>query len=338
MEDAKYLDLIGRYLSGNISAEDRQDLLDWADASATNRSFFEEMIQLWRISATETPPFTTDIGAAWDKVDARISTIALKEEPESTNARLVAMNWPRLLLRVAAVLMLALGMWWWFSKNNTSDPASLLSVQTQQQQKQVELPDGSTVWLNSETSISYFEEKNKRKVQLSGEAFFEVTKDPNRPFVIQSGEVETRVLGTSFNLRAYPEEKTVEISVETGIVEFAPVEKMEKLELEAGSSGVYKKGTAQLEENKTENANANAWKTKELHFEDVPMEKVKQILERYFNKTIVINNQAILNCKIIGEFKNPELDTILNIMEYSMNLKAKKLGDTISLSGAGCDK
>jgi transmembrane sensor len=332
MKDAPYIELIGSYLSGNIDAESRRELMDWVAAHPDNQAFFDEMVQLWDISATEPAPFTTDVAAAWQKVEDRIE-VKTTATPEAT---VIRMNWTRTILRIAAVVALTVGAYWWFNSRATLEEPTMVAQTMTDQQEEVTLPDGSTVWLNANTHFEYTDGADTRTVKLIGEAFFEVAKNPERPFVIETQHTTTRVLGTSFNIRAYPEEKTTEIIVATGLVAFQAAEKEETLQLEPGKAGVFDESTAQLALKEADVANAKAWQTKTLRFADTKMNNVREVLERYYHKTIIIENEAILDCRFSGTYDQPELQTLIEIMEFSMNLNIQVVNDTIRVSGEGC--
>ena len=124
------------------------------------------------------------------------------------------LNWAWSVAAAIAVLLVA--SWWIFLRERTPDTFAI-STQTNES-RSITLPDESKVVLNENSTLSYHYAGDIRKVVLSGEAFFDVAKDPRHPFVIQSEDVETKVLGTSFNIRAYPDEGKVKVSVKTGRV------------------------------------------------------------------------------------------------------------------------
>ncbi|MEN0003111.1 MAG: FecR domain-containing protein [Bacteroidota bacterium] len=335
MEDAKYVELIGRYLSGNLDVEAYQVLMAWVEADPTNKAFFEEMEQLWRISATNAAPFTTNTEAAWQKVEQRIEGAAAKPR----EAKVLSLPIVRTLVRVAAMVILSLGVYWWYSQSGVEPAPSAMLVQTVgKETKVVNLPDGSVVTLNENTELEFVDRAEERQVRLTGEAYFEVAKDADRPFIIGAGATETKVLGTAFNLRAYPNETTTEIAVTEGLVSFEAIGKEAATQLRVGDAGIFDKQAEQLVTQKIDIANANAWKTKRLSFEDMEMRAVIPILERYFNAQITYSNEDILNCQYRGIFENTDLKTILKAIEFSMNFKIDQRADTIFIDGKGCKR
>ena len=259
MEDAKYIDLIAKYLSGNIEPGEKQELLAWVDASDANRAYFDEMIQLWGISENYESHFEADLQTAWQSLNRKLP----KAEADIENNGKV-IRFP-MWLRVAASVVLLLGLGYWWYVNPAADPGRLVEIQTAEGETQnIILPDGSTVWLNENTTFSYMDKFEVRQVNLNGEAFFQVDRQEENPFIILSGEATTTVLGTSFNVRAYPDEPAVEVTVESGKVALKknlPAE-AEEIILAAGESGVYdtqEKNVGGVEE---KIITSDSWKTR----------------------------------------------------------------------------
>lgn len=344
MGDAKYLDLIAKYLSGNINEVERSDLLSWAAASEANKLFFDEMIQLWSISADYEEEFETDVDAAWIKLDQKLS---VQEKPapnlENKEAKVVPLRPGRWLLRAAAVLLLlAAGYWWWNGPGLFQDPMIVVETISADRQEH-QLPDGSIVWLNENTRLSYDRRFKTRDVQLEGEAFFDVERIEDSPFAILSGDTRTTVLGTSFNVRAYPDEEQVEVTVETGKVRLE--EKVEEttstekeVVLEAGKAGLYIKETSELKVVEEKDPNALAWKTRRLVFENESLNEVIKVLERYFGTEIEVSNRKIYNCSWTANLdKDPKLEEVLEIAAFNMDMEIVPTEKGYLIKGEGCN-
>ena len=340
MENTKYMDLIGRYLSGNISAGEKAELMAWVDADGANKAFFDEMIRLWSVSSEyEEEPFVADAEAAWavfeNKFDQRFSGGGLSTIPgkNTSEAKVVKMRPLRLALPYAAAILLLLAAGYWLFSTVGDNPNQMASVRTGAgEQKELTLPDGSQVVLNENSELAYAASFEKRRVRLSGEAFFEVTKLNGQTFTIDAEGATTTVLGTSFNVRAYPSEDKVEVSVKTGKVALEKAEDTsQKIILEAGKAGTYDKQKEVVEALLI--SNADAWKTSRLDFESIPLSAVVETLERYFDIEVEVANPQLLNCSFNGQFVQPELQDILNALSYTMALEVKKQNEAYVLSG-----
>lgn len=322
---------MAKYLSEEASAEEREQLFSWVNRSSENQAYFNEMQELWGLGAQyEDVPVMVDVDRAWEKVAPRIA-------PQSDGGKIFRLGQ---LLKIAAVLIgVSLAGWWFWSQGQ---PAAMLAVTTQtEEQQMVELPDGSKVWLNENSKISYREDFQPRQLELEGEAFFDVQHmDADHPFEIISGDSRTRVLGTAFNVRAYPGEKQVEVTVERGKValETKDVEKAktETVILTAGKSGVFDKTTQEVAETKTTISNANAWQTGKLVFDNANMQDIIQVLERRFDLEVKIENSNILNCHFTGQFEALKLDELVEILRFSLDLTIEQENNQLIFSGSGC--
>ncbi|NUN99242.1 MAG: FecR domain-containing protein [Saprospiraceae bacterium] len=335
MQEASYIDLIAKHLSGNIETPDRERLLTWVAESPSNRAYFDEIVQLWSASAeydnTFVPPDEARIESAWQAVEQKIS------RPAPT-ANIRYLSFGKVLLRAAAVaLVLITAAYWIWKPGNEAD--AFVAINTGAgERKEVTLPDGSIVWMNELSRIAYSRDFEKREVSLEGEAFFDVRKANGKTFIIRSGEALTTVLGTSFNVRAYPEEGGVEVTVKTGKVELKAAEASEqRLLLAPGDAGVFQKREKQVIKIDQRGNNSDAWKTRSLKFDDVPVANVVRVLERYFEVEIETTNEAILKCQFkMDALQNPKLEQIFQLMDFTMEVTATKQKDKYVLSGNGC--
>lgn len=338
--DATYLDLIGKYLSGNLQPDEKTVLMNWAEKSAENQAFFDEMIQLWSVSGQyeeEADNWQIDTDAAWSKVEE--SLFPVRELPlTEPQKRGRILNFPTALLRIAAVaLVLIVAGYWWWSAPNAVIEKNMLSVATSLNEKRsITLPDGSEVWLNENSVLTYDSLFTERHVSLTGEAFFDVAHDKNRQFVITSGETATTVLGTAFNVRAYPEEDRIEVTVERGLVKFQEkADESDEALLEKGTKGIFVKEQKEVKKIEKADQNATAWKTLRLNLNDVPVEQFAPTLERYFNVEIEVKKPCILKQKFYGTYEDPSLDTLLETMSFSMDLKIQKDGKKVTIDKKG---
>ena len=207
--------------------------------------------------------------------------------------------------------------------------------------KMVVLPDSSQVWLNENTTLTYRKPFWRRQVELDGEAFFEVTHDGIRSFSIFSGEAKVTVLGTTFNVRAYPGENQVEVTVKTGKVRLEDREtRLEDIVLEAKETGVFEKETGRIQEKEEEMVNADAWRTKVIAFGGTPIRDVFATLERYYGIKITLESEALLNCSpMYGtmSYSDPPLEELVEVLEKYFNADFEKVDEkAYRVSGEGC--
>jgi transmembrane sensor len=335
MED-KYISLIAKYLAGEMNPHDQEELFELINSSSEHKAYFEEMQNVWEVSAEEEDEFIVDTDLAWQKVANRINPTSKKTSPSSTKVFQIGQ-----LLKIAAVFIGVLGAVWLFNNLSESEQ-QLAEYQTfDKERKEVLLPDGSKIWLNENSSLSFDKSFESRVVQLEGEAFFEIQHfDDNRKFEILSGNTKTTVLGTSFNVRAYPDEAQVEVTVETGKVLFEDKKAEEvtkKVILTAGDSGVYNKQEDKVTKTEKTISNADAWKTQKLNFKDAKLSEVIEVMERYFDITIQTSDTNLLKCPFTGEYQNPEIDQMKQVLEFSLNIEINQNEKTFTFSGKGCE-
>lgn len=225
-----------------------------------------------------------------------------------------------------------------------TENSSKISIRTLSgERKNIRLADGTRVWLSPSSTLKYPREFKdaQREVRLSGEAFFEVAPDKSHPFIIYSGGIETKVLGTSFNISAYDSQEEVAVTVVTGKVNVTNTAGIEKIELNANQRAVFYKPTTKLVKERKDLTDApDMLKRKEGMFvyRDERLQKLIGDLEEYFGKTVHVAEQ-IKNCKVMANFY--VTDQLLDILEpiaLSVNGTVEINNDGFYISGEGCPK
>jgi ferric-dicitrate binding protein FerR (iron transport regulator) len=210
-----------------------------------------------------------------------------------------------------------------------SRPAKEVILLAQQTVINDTLPDGSMVTVNKGSSISYLSKfkGDKRQVALKGEAFFNVTPNKNKPFVISVNDVQITVVGTSFNVKSI--NGNTEVVVESGIVRVTKAGKTvelkanEKIEVEAKDSVLKKEEVS--------DRLYNYYRTKQFVCDDTPLWKLVEVINEAYNSNIIINDPALRNASITTVFDNESLDQVLNVISETFSIEVIKQGDTIIL-------
>lgn len=199
----------------------------------------------------------------------------------------------------------------------------------------ITLPDGSTVKMNASTRIEYPERflANVRKVKLSGEAFFEVTRDTLRPFVIETDNASVEVLGTSFNVSAYPMSGLIEVNVESGKVRLTQRGEGKLVNksaiLPSGERGWLNVADGEIFHNEPLAPNYSSWITKEIHFQRTPLSEAFSLLENIYHVKIKMENSDIGKIPYTANFANLKLDYIVDIIARTHKLNVKRSGEDI---------
>lgn len=193
------------------------------------------------------------------------------------------------------------------------------------------LPDSSLVSLNKNSKLTYFRNfSKKRNIQFTGEAFFEIKRDVQRPFVIKTAESEIRVLGTSFSVEA--DLKNTRVIVASGKVAlYSSLLLADTLILEKGDKGVFNAESLSLEKQRNKDLNFLAWKDHHLVFEKTPLANVIADLERYFQIKVNVKSPEIYKLNYTSQFSNPTLSEVLKELELILNISAEVSGKNILL-------
>lgn len=239
--------------------------------------------------------------------------------------------WPK-IAAAAVLLVLAVSGWWYFQR-----PAAPTSVHSRQQlvatkagqHKKIQLPDGTTVWLSPASTLAYtaaFGREN-RELTLSGEAFFDVTTNAAQPFIIHSGRVDTRVLGTSFNIQAFDAQPDVSVTVLTGKVAVGNADSA--VHVSPSERVVFSKATGVItKESQVAVGNLLSRREGILKYDRAGLPEVAAELGYYYNVKIEIKGK-ISNCFYFGEFNtNGTLDKALRQLCLSLNATLESNGTT----------
>jgi len=272
----------------------------------------------------------------WDKVEER--------QPKSRSL------FP-LLKYAAAIVVIISASLGWYAYKKAQQPVqtaiAFLSKTTQKGEKvRLILPDSSIVYLGAGSKLtwpSHFVKGRLRKIQLDGEAFFEVKRDTTSPFIVHSGQMQTQVLGTSFNIYAYPKDGTFSVAVRTGKVKVSENSQGKLKELSLLTPGMklfyhlkernYTVHTEQVTE-------VNAWIKNSFAFKDVTLPNMLKSLERYYNVHIELKSNKLNQCRFNATFSNKSISNVMEELHVMSGKHLKyKIGTgtkTITVWGEGC--
>lgn len=321
-------ELIAKYVAGEATPDETSFVDAWILKHDDNRKYFHQLQLIFNSTQqSSVQSFNTD--AAWNSVKKKLEAKKVKTiafEPSHTNRSL--------LLKIAAsIIVIAAVAYLFFAKSKTS---TTVDVITASQTEEDTLPDGSNVFLNKATHLAYSfdKKKNTHVVHLTGEAYFNIHRKDEKEFVIDAGGVFIKDIGTSFNVKAYPDSSLVEVVVEEGEVMFF-TDTDSGLYLKKDGRGVFDRKTKQFSIAQPD-INATAYKTKSFSFKDSDLLTVVNTLNRIYPTKIVIDKK-ITNCRITVNFDDDEIEEIADIIAETLNLSVTKNGNEIQLSGPGCD-
>jgi len=324
-------DLIGKYLAGEASGDESTLVESWIGESEKNRSYFNQMKTIFSRAANVTLHHEFNADAAWTKVKSQ-----LEKKREAKTVTLPAdRDNQKLRWRIAASVIIVLGIGFYAYRTWVGNPSQAIEVITQKKTEADTLPDGSDVFLNKETTLAYSFDKKKKShvVKLKGEAYFNVKHKDDKGFIVDADGVYIKDIGTSFNVKAYPESNTIEVVVEEGKVFFYS-DSDSGIYLQENGKGVYNKLTGKFTIEQPE-ANVTAYKTKFFIFSDTDLATVVNTLNDVYDRKISLSKN-IGACRLTVTFNNESIDEIAAIIAETLSLKTVSTSTGIRLEGEGC--
>ena len=333
----KYEALIMSYLDGHCTAEEAHELLLWVTESEENRLYFKalkEQHEVWNLTDFAMPELDeADVEAALDAVNAKIDAV------EETDTNIVQMPWLRRNYRyvsgVAAAFLIALFVG--FLVRNSFDSTMTYAYNGQNESSFV-LPDGTSVNFNSEGTLSYPEhfDKANRAVDFEGVAYFDVTKDENKPFVIHCNNMDVEVLGTTFLLNADKDTERYFVDLYTGKVRMTAFDEkgreLSQIEVTPGERGVWNAAEGELktmsypEVKEEELVNNHV-----LVFDNESLSKIVEALE-YLYKVEIELDEACAAKKLTARFSDEEsIDEVLETIAIVSEVTVTKSDDVYQI-------
>lgn len=230
--------------------------------------------------------------------------------------------WRRMAAAVAVAALLAVTGWNMAVLQRSETPATFFAEVPAGNKVQLTLPDKSTVRLNSESTLSYSYKEGKRVAELSGEAFFNVSKDKKHPFVVQVGPLNIEVLGTSFNVCSYSEYEVIEASLLEGTIRLYDTDNHSAaLTLKPSQKAVYSKNDRTIRLLNTDNIQETAWIKNNLVFSSEKLSTVFGKIERWYGVKIKLLCPEIANDRISGSFRNEQLPYVMEALRMQYGFR-----------------
>lgn len=333
--------LIQRYITDNCSPEERSRIEQWIDEDSRNRQLVHDLEQIWELSPDE--EFQVNVKDAWDQFRIREiiqrRSVAEQKPPSVASGRMLT------IFRAAAAILLVVFAgffsWQYLSKQGTAEEKvvqeQMQDIETQNGEKaQVSFSDGTTVTLNTASSLRYPKQFNgsKREVYLTGEAYFEVVSNTDKSFVVHTNTADVEVLGTKFNIRAWEEETAVSVGVREGKVAVSSSDSTRKQDenrvlLTKGQFTSVIKGKGVTGVQNVDVDKYLLWLNGGMYFDSVPFKQVFLQIERRFNVQIAVKDKSILEVPFTSTFRDRELSKILRVLAASMKMEYRQEGNNI---------
>lgn len=320
METNNISKIIQRYLSARFPKKTEERVQRWIIAEKNAKEKEEASLVYWNELKTE---IDTNTYSALERVNRRIG-YAGNQKP--------AIPFYQMALRIAAVsipLFLIAGGYFYYTQTKLTE-VSVAYGET----RHLFLSDSSEIWINAGSHIKYpktFNDK-QRRVYLEGEAYFSVRKDPARPFIVKTEQLSVKVLGTKFNVKAYPGDELITTTLSSGKVEIITPANERKI-LQPNEQLTYHINTSRIDIENISSAETNAWLSGQLLFFNSSFKDIKQTLERRYNITIE-DKAAIPASKLYTAkfMKGESLEEILNVLEDVVGFSYRMQGRKILIS------
>lgn len=316
---------IRRYLNGTYTTDEVDTLQQSLHQESSSDTWEELAAETWEESREE--------ATADPKVRAEYLHEAeqLLRRLQPATHRSPYRRWFYAASGIAALFVLA-----WLAvstlRYRTSTPISWMTVETSfGEKKAVTLPDGSRLVLNACTRLEYpatFQTAD-RSVRLAGEAYFEVTPDPDRPFRIETPHLKVKVLGTSFNVQSYAEDELMSVAVKSGKVQVDLPEAMIRLKKE--EKILFQPHTGEHNKKRKEHDAVAAWTQGNLCFDHTPIQDVARCLERRFHSRISFAPGQTFTNRLTGEHDAQNLESVLESLYYISGIRYRKKADGFEL-------
>jgi len=308
----------------------------WVDSSIENKKVVDDLRILWTESGKLDPqPVAVDANVAWDKVFKRFEDSKNPTKPLIVEKK--TKPFYETALKVAAAIIPALLITYFII--NRGDEAKQMAIISSANTQQKQMEDGSTITINSHTKLFYPEsfDKNIREVSLDGEAFFNISPNNERPFIIHSGNATVKVVGTSFNVKTT--ENRVEVFVKTGKVMLYSVSKTTSDTiseyLTPGIKGIFDRMSKSIKTKEVTNENDLFWMTKKIEFNKTELAEVIEVLNANYNVKIVLKDENLSRLKLSSTFNNQSIESVLEIISTSLDLELNKSATIYEINGKG---
>jgi transmembrane sensor len=359
--------LIISYLTGSIAEGDLLQLNEWINANDENRSYFNELKDSWILGGEKNLDSLINTEESWNTFRHKLTHNRLGLVFGFRSCGKV--NFTK-YFKLAASWLLIFGLGsavtWWISDrpkvtiakttNGTIEISTPLGARSM-----IKMPDSSQIWLNAGTSITYNQDygQQTRTLNLNGEAYFKVAKDSLHPFIVNTQDIVVRALGTRFNVKAYPEEKTISATLEEGKIDIKILSMAGKIGgvlLKPKDKFIYHKEIKETEkyiesaEDKVKpeetrpiklkdvNILSNvrtelytSWKDSRWIIYREPLMNFAPMLERRFNLKIIFDDEQLKKYKFTGTIENETVDQILSALRLTAPLDYQINKDTVRL-------
>lgn len=328
--------LLEKFLDNKCTPEEAQDVLEWIstyEGRLVAESRFDKDIVLLEDSGQNIDDQEIRTTHMFRKIMEKI--IADESMTATSRTRRLIPNWLKVAAAILIPLILTNAIIWFIFEKQDNNIAWQEIVVPRGEKQQMIFQDGTRIWLNSDTKLKYPVEfsGNQREVKLEGEAYFEVKKNPRKPFFVRVNNLSVKVTGTSFNIKAYREEKVITTTLDEGKISLLAQQNNGPVEyaLAPGQQAFYSKNTSAIEIRKIAIGQNSSWKEKKIKFKDTPLMEVIKVLERWYNVKFIVIDKGLSTYTYTITFRNESLQNVLIGLEKITPIKYQINNGTVEI-------
>ncbi|WP_461532845.1 FecR family protein [Sinomicrobium sp.] len=314
-------EILIRFVKGQLFGKEKSEVINWIRRSEANQEHYNMLVA--RYSASQFNSKSLDTIKSYQKVNRATRRFKPTDIQKTLGA--------------AAVLLIGVLLFGVLKPDTLDvfdggDGQLVRAVTPRGVSRTVTLPDGTVVQLNVDSELSYPKEfqDSIREVHLIGEAYFEVKRDEQRPFVVYAGEMNVRVLGTSFNVRSYRNDSEIKTTLVEGSVKLEN-NNMKPIILEPMQTALFDRSEKQLDIRDISVEEAVSWKSGKLVFKGTPLKDVLEDLERKYDVHFRVDDSSLYDNLFTGTFDNLSVEEVLRVFRISSSISFDKKGGEIIL-------
>ena len=321
-------ELLFKFILGQADKKEIQDVQEWASNSEINNRELSRIKNIWVLAGLE-----NEIDPLKKEQEIKRILFKVRMLNEKSKKRTLRLNWLKYAATIFIVIGLSGSIGYFLSQSNFGNFTGYTEIIVPKgERSKVVLPDGSTVQLNGGSYLKFEPSfrNAKRKVILEGEAFFHVTHDISHPFVVEAGNLQVEVLGTTFNVTSYPEDHFITTYLESGKVKI-DIEGQKEILLKQAEAVEYNTTTGEIQKLTLDDHRLTDWTKGILTVKGERIDELSKKLERRFNITIRFGDNEIRNHLYTGSVKDENLTTVLEALKFASSLNYKKEGKIVTL-------
>lgn len=327
-----YIILIHKELTGSITREESAILQAWRQESQAHQLAYEEITQSWELSLRYKQNVIYPQAEELQKLRHRILADQKSKQRDKGIRHLI--SWRPLRYAASVAIAIGLSFLTYYLISTATDKNFKTTISSVDQIRRTLLSDSSIVNLNKNSTLDFKDTDKERLAAFAGEAFFEIKKNPGKPFIIQTKLGSIEVVGTSFNVRSIDADGTLTVTVSSGRVKV--ISKSETRVVSPGYQCIVTAGKG-MTVFPNKDVNYLSWKTRKVEFDNAPLSVVFNDLKKTYGIEITTQQQELLSCRFTGTFNNVDFSKAMEILEFSLSLNVHRINDhLVVVSGRHC--